>query len=78
MMKREDALNIDKLNDFIENLDARSIAKIKHDIGDLLWWWLGTPTLERIINIQHSYSYLNELVDFKTDRAIPADSISVN
>jgi nucleoside phosphorylase len=64
-MKIKNALDKKNLNKFLRNANSRIITKIRHDIGDLLWFWMGTPTLERIESLESKYSYLNEFIDFQ-------------
>lgn len=65
-MRIKNALNQAKLNKFIENSDLRTLAKIKYEIYDLNYYWMGMPSKDRIENIQISYPYLKEIIDFQT------------
>ena len=60
-----DALDKKRLNSFISKCEARTISKIQHEIDELLFYWIGSPSIERIENIISSYSYLEEFIDFK-------------
>jgi len=60
-----DALDKKRLNSFISKCEARTISKIQHEIDELLFYWIGSPSIERLENIISSYSYLEEFIDFK-------------
>lgn len=59
------AIDKERLKNFIESASARLIANVRHEIGDLLSFWMGNPTIERIEGLKQSYPYLEEFVDFE-------------
>ncbi len=64
-MKIKNALDTTALDNFISKADTRTIAKIRHEIGDILWYWLGDPTIERIEFIEFCNYYMKEFIDFE-------------
>lgn len=64
-IKITDALDKKRLNSFISKCEARTISKIQHEIAELLWYWMGSPSIWRIEYIISSYSYLEEFIDFQ-------------
>lgn len=63
-MNFKNAVDNNKLEYFIKNASTRLISTVSHDIGDLLWCWMGTPTVERIEDIKKLFPYLADFVDF--------------
>lgn len=64
-MQFKNAIDKDKLNHFVENASTRLISTISHEIGDLLSYWMGNPTIERINQIKKSFPYLVDFIDFQ-------------
>jgi nucleoside phosphorylase len=64
-IKITDALDKQRLNSFISKCEARTIFTIQHEIAELLGYWMGSPSIERIEYIICSYSYLEEFIDFQ-------------
>lgn len=64
-MQFKNAIDKDKLNHFVNNASTRLVSSISHEIGDLLWYWMGNPTTERIDKIKKSFPYLVDFIDFQ-------------
>jgi hypothetical protein len=61
----ENALNESKLQNYFHGCAIREIASFEHKLKSILWYWLGTPNLERIEEIRSNNIYLTEFIDFE-------------
>jgi len=62
-------LNIDRMNNFIASSTPRIISKIWQFTSEIIWWWMGIPSIEAIDDIQTKIPELNEFIDFDAARS---------
>ena len=58
------ALDEQKLSKCVASCNIRMLSKIWQDMHNLIYWWMGYPTLDRIMDIASKHPYLKEYIDF--------------
>jgi|GEM_PF-2173750 len=59
------ALNNKELEHFVKDCTIEEIAQVQHELSNLIYNWLGSPSKKRLNKLQKDYPYLNSFIDFE-------------